>query len=112
MKDLTIEEISNIKYLYHATPYSNLGQILSQGITPYGEGIYLADSYQNAAKFLLLRSSKVLVFKIKASKLDKKQLQESFDHSYNFFQCRAYIYTSGIIPTNILDLNSVRVFGS
>jgi RNA:NAD 2'-phosphotransferase (TPT1/KptA family) len=112
MQELTTE-INSIKYFYHATPKSNLGKILTDGIIPHNGEIYLADSFQNAMKFLILRSSEpIIVFKIKASKLKRGEIKESFDHSYEFFKCKAYTYSGGIISTDNIDLNNVRVFGS
>lgn len=117
LKHLIFEEscdnidIKKIKYFYHATFKDNLSSIMINGIKKdnvYG-GVFLADSSQNAAKFLMFRVhnlSDIIVFKMDASKLNKTKLEESYDHSYEFFKCRAYIYFDNIKP-NAIDMNNI-----
>lgn len=117
LRDILFEEsckdidIKKIKYFYHATFKDNLSSIMINGIKKdnvYG-GVFLADSSQNAAKFLMFRVhnlSDIIVFKINASKLNKTKLEESYDHSYEFFKCRAYIYFDNIKP-NAIDMNNI-----
>lgn len=97
--------MKDIKHFYHATHIDNLGNILTKGIEIRGEGVYLADSAFNAAKFLIIRGlvGKIVVFKIKASSLKVTKLKESFDHSEAFFQCKAYLYSENINSTLISD---------
>jgi hypothetical protein len=104
IKNLTPEEINNIPYFYHATSYINLGKIINQGLkVDKIEGvIYLTDDPKDALKFLYIRGIKdLIVIKLKASKLDKTKLYESFDHDYSFFKCRAYVYEKDIPMMNI-----------
>lgn len=103
--------MKDVKHFYHATHIDNLGDILTKGIEIRGEGVYLADSAFNAAKFLIIRGlvGSIIVFKIKASKLDLTKLKESFDHSEDFFQCKAYLYDENI-KEEMIDLNSVVKF--
>lgn len=99
------ELINDAKYYWHATSMDNLGSIMSNGIKKDRmEGVvYLADSAQNAAKFLVVRGIKEIVsLRISAKKLDPSKLSESFDHVQSFFECKAYIY-EGDIPESAID---------
>ena len=114
IKDLTPEEISKIKYFYHATSKDNLGNILSNGIKrdKIERVVYLTDKGEDAVKFLAMRGhTNIIVFKITASKLDKSKIKESFDHSYSFFKCRAYIY-DGDIKESAIDMEHIMQYGS
>lgn len=109
---LTTAELNKIKTFYHATSKANLGTIIQDGIKKgkVEKVVYLADSSQNAAKFLAVRGMKeIIVFPIDASKLDKKELEESFDHSYDFFKCRAYLYY-GDIPVEAIDFDKIMQY--
>ena len=59
IKNLTPEEINNIPYFYHATSYSNLDKIITEGLkVDKIEGvIYLTDDPKDALKFLYISSS-------------------------------------------------------
>ena len=116
-RSLTKEEIGKIKYFYHATPEKNFVGIMRNGIKPSGieNGVYLADTAEDAAKFMSLDLSNnlVYVFKISASKLNKNKLKESADHNIAFFECRAYFYQGTIDPeafshNNILKFQAVE----
>jgi hypothetical protein len=113
VQDLTPDQIAKIKYFYHATAKDNLSSVMTHGIhrDKIEKVIYLGDSFVNAAKFLAVRGmiGNIVVFKIKADKLDKSKLSESFDHSYEFFQCRAFIY-EGDIPVGALDTRVVMSY--
>jgi RNA:NAD 2'-phosphotransferase (TPT1/KptA family) len=113
VKDLTKDELAKIDYFYHATTKENLYKILSHGIKKdkLEKVVYLADSYENAARFLAIRGhmGNIVVFKIDASKLDKELLEESFDHSYDFFKCRAYVYNGDIGP-DAIDIDDVMQY--
>lgn len=91
--------------LYHATSYDNLDSIIDNGIRKSAEGIvYLADSFENAAKFLWVRMiPDIIVFKVE---VDEDKVEEQFDHNYNFFKCRAYGY-KGDIGTSMIDFSNV-----
>ena len=51
----------------------------------------------------------LIVIKLKASKLDKTKLYESFDHDYSFFKCRAYVYEKDI-PLKDININDIRKY--
>lgn len=87
---------------YHATQPANLSSILQNGIKKGFDGVvYLAETPEDAAKFLAIRLFKdILVFEVE---LDDKDVCESFDHSYSFFQCRAFTYNSSIDPLQITN---------
>lgn len=109
---LSTTELNKIKTFYHATSKANLGSIMNDGIKKgkIEKVVYLSDSSQNAAKFLAIRGMKeIIVFPIDASKLDKKELEESFDHSYDFFKCRAYLYY-GDIPEEAIDFDKIMQY--
>lgn len=81
---------------YHATNFSNISSIIDEGLVPGADGIiYLADSFENAVKFVILRGYKrILVCEVD---LDESQVEETFDHSPAFFQCKSYGYDK-VIP--------------
>lgn len=64
--------------LYHATDFSNLSDILDEGLKPSSGVIYFAESYEKAVAFLALRAIDIVVFEVK---VDIEQCTESFDHS-------------------------------
>lgn len=85
-----------MKHYYHATAPENLFSILTEGIHKGTDGfVYLADSYENAAKFVAVRGCNTHILSIEVL-LDEKLVEESFDHSFMFFKCRAYTYSDDI----------------
>lgn len=92
------------KYLYHATDQSNEYAIMNEGLKPgIDGGTYFADSVENALKFMAFRVDvqKIIVLKVSTEHLDKKLLEESFDHSEFFFKCKAWVYMDHIQPEAI-----------
>ena len=88
---------------YHATQVTNVPSILQLGLKSKFEGIYLCEKPEDAAKFLLVRGIKNLaIFEVNIRK-NSKSLAESFDHSFTFFKCRAFIYTKDIPLENITN---------
>ena len=94
-----------MKY-YHATSNSNFHSILDAGeIKPGYDGIvYLADSAENAIKFIALRcfTETINIFEIDG--LDESKVEETFDHSESFFQCKAYGYPDPIPLTLVHNI--------
>lgn len=93
-----------MKILYHATEYSNLISILDNGIEARNAEklVYLAETSDDAVKFLLLRGIKdIVTFKVKIYKKDEEKLIETFEHNYNIFKCRAFGYAGNIKPENV-----------
>lgn len=91
------------KFYYHATPYSNLGSILMDGIEPRNveHCVYLCESKHDALKFLVLRGcADILVCKCK---LNENDVIETFDHSKDFFNCRCFGYDKTIRIKDIVD---------
>lgn len=86
------------KIYYHATAYDNLISIIENGISPGVDGlVYLTEKEIDAVKFLYVRGcTNIITFKIKMPIEDMANLEETFDHSYEFFKCRCYGYR-GII---------------
>lgn len=91
------------KLLYHATHRKNLGSIFADGIKPAEIGVFFSDKAGNAAKFLIFKIPKeeIIAFEIETKYLDKKKLAESFDHSFEFFQCKAWVY-SDLVPAEAI----------
>lgn len=91
-----------MKKYYHATPFKNLYSILEEGLKVGYDGItYLAETPQDALKFICLRCfDDILVIEVE---LDETKVQETFDHSYAFFKCRAYGYNELITVTQMTD---------
>jgi hypothetical protein len=61
--------------------------------------VYLAETMNDSAKFLLIRGAKVpdlLFVEIDAACLDKEKLNYSNDHSVSFFGCEAFSYDADI----------------
>lgn len=109
LKEAAIKNPPKVKFFYHATDAKGFASISLEGIK--GKyGVFLADSPQNAVKFLLLRGySEIYTFEIPASKLDASQIEESFDHDERFFQCKAWIYNKDI-PLEAINYDKTKVF--
>ena len=96
---------SNIKTYYHATSEYAFDHILKDGkIKPGIDGIvYLADSKENALKFICFRlvNEPIYIFEVK---LNENEVEEAFDHSYKFFECKSYGYNKDIFMNNITNV--------
>lgn len=82
---------------YHATSEDNALKILKDGFLKPGIDhiVYLADSFENALKFVFFRDlKKVIVFELEVP--DESKIMETFDHSFNFFQCKSWGYPEKI----------------
>lgn len=84
-----------MRYMYHATPYENLGKILENGLIPGPDGlIYLTEKPVDAVKFIAIRGYRdILVVEVKIPKKLENTIEETFDHSERFFQCRSFAST-------------------
>lgn len=83
------------KRYYHATTPEAAQSILNDGVikAKFGE-VFLCDDPKDAAKFLAVRLiTEIVVF---GMMLDSDEVQESFDHSQKFFQCKAYVHNGDI----------------
>lgn len=92
------------RFLYHATVSVNRDGILNEGLKRNWDGVYLADSEDNAMKFMAFRfeATEFTVFKIDVARLDETLLHESFDHSEVFFKCKAWVYEEDIARSAIV----------
>jgi RNA:NAD 2'-phosphotransferase (TPT1/KptA family) len=81
--------------MYHATRYENLESIMTEGIRTGFDGlVYLAETPLDAMKFLLIRLVQhIVVFKVI---IPEEDVEETFDHSREFFKCRAFGCTRDI----------------
>lgn len=94
-----------MKIMYHATDMKNLASILEKGLLPNNmDGmVYMTETPEDALKFVAFRNYKeILMIKIKIYKKDENKVTETFDHSFQFFKCRAFGY-NGTIPVSNLD---------
>ena len=99
--------------LYHCFPSKILGDILTEGLKPGFDGvIYFADSFKSAAIFLLIRGHQakdLFVIEVPKELLDKNKIDESFDHSEEFFKCKAYVYGNTIPKKTIEKCNVYKI---
>lgn len=87
---------------YHATSPNNIGPIILQGLKPSADGyVYLADSVENAIKFIQLTKSEAIVFSVHFEKEDEQCIEETFDHSAEFFKCKSFGYCGTISPDKL-----------
>lgn len=99
--------------LYHATDFSNLSDILDEGLKPSSGVIYFAESYEKAVAFLAFRNVDIVVFEVE---VDIDQCRESFDHSesmfcrlFKFDTCRAWTYDKPI-PAEQIDFSKACIY--
>lgn len=84
-----------MKY-YHATSEYAFYKIINEGIKTGFDGIvYLADSKENALKFISFRLINEPIYVLEVE-LNENEVEETFDHSYKFFKCKAYGYAKNI----------------
>lgn len=90
-----------MKTMYHATKLDNLDSILSNGLKRNNceHVIFLCEKPEDAAKFLLVQG--IEQFVVIPVFVHEKFLDESFDHSFQFFKCRCWMYHKDIPPRNI-----------
>lgn len=93
---------------FHATSRENLQKIVDSGMIKKGIDniVYLADSAENALGFMSIRlfGEPIIVFEVELP--DEAKLYETFDHSFSFFQCKAYGYPDNI-PLDNVPLDNV-----
>ena len=80
------------KKYYHAAIPETMEKIIADGVVKRGwDGcVYLCEKPQDAAKFVAIRGhDEVAVIEVI---LPANKVKESFDHSVQFFQCKAFIY--------------------
>lgn len=81
---------------YHATTEENMRKILGDGVIKHsiGGAVFLCRNPIDACKFLVIRGyRKMCVVEVD---LKKNEVDESFDHSEAFFQCKAFIHNGDI----------------
>lgn len=94
--------MSKTRILYHATPMTNLAPIMEKGIEPRCDGIiYFCEDPRDCLKFAYIHGlHEVLVCKVR---LLSNKVFETFDHNYQFFQCRCWGYSDLVKPEEIVD---------
>lgn len=84
------------KKYYHAATPETMKKIIADGVVKRGwDGcVYLCEKPQDAAKFVAIRGhDEVAVIEVI---LPANKVKESFDHSVQFFQCKAFMYEEDI----------------
>lgn len=85
-----------MKYYYHYTKAENAVSIISEGLTGT---TFMCENEQDCLLFAHIynygQEVNIFIYKIKAEAVEDK-LEESFDHSYEFFKCRAFTFTGTI----------------
>lgn len=82
------------KKYYHAATPETMEKIIADGVVKRGwDGcVYLCEKPQDAAKFVAIRGhDEVAVIEVI---LPANKVKESFDHSVQFFQCKALLWSS------------------
>ena len=94
-----------MRYLYHATSYDNLGNILDEGLKLSSDRVvYLAETPKDAVKFVVLRGyDRILTVKVKVPKKLENTIIGTFDHSFSIFKCRAFGSTINIETNRLTD---------
>lgn len=92
-----------MKKYYHATPSKNLLSIMRDGIKAGCDGVvYLAETREDALKFICIRCFEdIVIFEVK---LPEDKVYETFDHSQQFFKCKAYGYAGNISEKAIQNI--------
>lgn len=84
------------KKYYHAATPETMEKIIADGVVKRGwDGcVYICEKPQDAAKFVAIRGhDEVAVIEVI---LPANKVKESFDHSVQFFQCKAFMYEEDI----------------
>ena len=89
--------------LYHATSEEGFKGITKDGqINADCTGVvYFAETAKDATKFVAFRlfGQPIYVIEVAIPEEEQDKVEESFDHSFNFFQCRAWTY-AGDVPSD------------
>lgn len=95
-----------MKTYYHATQAENLESIIKDGLKRNNieQAIFLCDKPEDAAKFLRVRLCPHFV--VIPVQVHERFLEESFDHSEQFFKCKAWMYKKDIAPRYI-DVDNI-----
>ena len=97
-----------LKTYYHATPYQNLVSIIDEGIKTSSDGVvFLCEQPDEAARFVAVRGHKQILSL--GVELDESKVKESFDHSEEFFKCKAYIYSENIPTDKIISFTKYEL---
>lgn len=84
---------------YHAAHKETMKKIVGEGTLrrSWDGAVYLCKNPLDACKFLIIRG--ILQMSVIEVELDKKEVEESHDHSEAFFQCKAYMKKGDIVLT-------------
>lgn len=95
---------------YHATPYANLDSILTDcAIHKSVDGVvYVCKAAEDALKFAYIRDKKGKFAVLAIDLPVDVEIEETFDHSIEFFQCRCYGIPSDV-PVRYINLEDSYV---
>lgn len=105
------------KIYYHATAESNATNIIREGIIHKGidDIVYVCENPEEAYRFVALRvfgTEDIYVFEIHVP--ENVEVEETFDHSYSFFQCKAFGISQDIpmdwCSDNMIKFDSRQIF--
>ena len=96
------------KVYYHATPFENIGSVLTEGLkVGCDKVVYLTEKPDEAARFVAIRGcKKILVIGVK---IKEEMVEESFDHSQVFFRCKAFTYPKDISIDEFTDVKTYEL---
>ena len=85
-----------MKKYYHAATPETMEKIVSDGVVKKGiDGcIYICERPDDAAKFVAIRGHEVI--DVIELNLPEDKVIESYDHSIQFFGCRAFMYRGDV----------------
>lgn len=94
------------KKYYHATSEKTFYSILDDGEIKVGwDGIiYLTEKPEEAVRFIALRLTNDDIYVLEIEVPDPSLIEETFDHSYNFFKCKSFGYPENIPSDNITNV--------
>lgn len=96
--------------MFHATDIKNLESILDKGIQPGSDGlVYLTAKFNEAAVFPLLHGVPEKEVVVLECHLPESRIQETFDHSREYFNFPCYGYPKVINPVQIHQILEVHV---
>ena len=87
--------------LWHASPHSNLGSIIKNGLLTSNGKVFFADKAESAVLFVYMKGEKhIVAFPVEFT---EEEVKESFDHNVEVFKCRCFSVTKNIPYSRIIQ---------
>ena len=87
--------------LWHASPHSNLGSIIKNGLLTSNGKVFFADKVESAVLFVYMKGEKhIVAFPVE---FNEEEVKESFDHNFDVFKCRCFSVTKNIPYSRIIE---------